>query len=64
MNELEKENEQLKIKLEYFKKLSKRNHDLAQLGEMTLQRILFVKTDLAHRIAQQGLDEMKRFGRE
>lgn len=58
--ELLKENEQLKIKLDYFKQVADQFNDKAQTGEQTLERIIFANRDWAHKIAKEGLEEMKR----
>ena len=59
-DELLAEIEQLKIKLNYFKTVAKRNHDKAQIGEQTLKSICFAPSGLAHKIANEGLEEMKK----
>ena len=60
IGELLEENKQLKTKLDFFKSVAKQKHEKAQTGEQTLERILYAHSDWAHKIAKEGLEEMKK----
>ena len=60
IEKLLEDKKQLEVKLNYFKNLAQRNHEKAQIGQQTLEQILFVHSDLAHKIAKEGLEEIKK----
>ena len=64
MNKLKLENEQLRFKIQYFKNMANKFYEQAERGELALKRIKASPPELAHRIAEEELQEIYKIKKE